>query len=58
LVNSNSGDVTPIGEPRVFGEVTPAPGGEYILVEYYHRPYSYIRAYYRFPKETEIWSKS
>ena len=58
LINATTGDVTPIGQPHVFGEITPSPGGEHILVEYYHRPYSYLRAYYRFPMEVEVWSKS
>ncbi len=40
----------------MFGSVSVAPGGSRILVERIHRPYSYIRAYGRFPKEVEVWS--
>jgi dipeptidyl aminopeptidase/acylaminoacyl peptidase len=56
LVNAVSGEVTRIGRPAVFGQVSVAPGGSYILVERIHRPYSYLVAYYRFPKEVEIWT--
>lgn len=56
LVDASSGEVTPIGKPAVFGKVAPAPGWQYILVERIHRPYSYLRAYYRFPKEVEVWT--
>jgi len=56
LVNVSSGEVTTIGKPAIFSQVAPAPGGPYILVERIHRPYSYLRAYYRFPKEVEVWT--
>jgi dipeptidyl aminopeptidase/acylaminoacyl peptidase len=56
LIDTKTDAVTPIGKPQVFGEVSVSPSGEFILVKYYHRPYSYLRAYYRFPTEIEIWS--
>jgi len=56
LVNVSSGEVTRIGKPAVFGQVNAAPGGSYLLVERIHRPYSYLCAYYRFPKEVEVWT--
>jgi dipeptidyl aminopeptidase/acylaminoacyl peptidase len=56
LVNVTSGEVTRIGKPAVLGEVSAAPGGSYLLVERIHRPYSYLCAYYRFPKEVEVWT--
>jgi dipeptidyl aminopeptidase/acylaminoacyl peptidase len=55
FVNALSLDVTPIGKADIFGQVEPAPGGNYLLVERIHRPYSYLCAYYRFPKEVEVW---
>ncbi len=58
LVNVSNDQVTLIGKPQVFGGVNGSPDGQYLLVEYYHRPYSYLRAYYRFPKEVEVWSSS
>jgi dipeptidyl aminopeptidase/acylaminoacyl peptidase len=56
LVDVSSGKVTRIGRPSVFGQVSAAPGGKYLLVERIHRPYSYLCAYYRFPKEVEVWT--
>lgn len=56
LVNTLSGNVTRIGKTDIFGQVEPAPGGSYLLVERLHRPYSYLCAYYRFPKEVEVWT--
>ena len=56
LVNAASGEVTRIGKPAVFGQVSAAPGGSYLLVERIHRPYSYLVAFYRFPKEVEVWT--
>jgi dipeptidyl aminopeptidase/acylaminoacyl peptidase len=56
LVNASSGEVKRIGKPAVYGQVSAAPGGSYLLVERIHRPYSYLVAYYRFPKEVEVWT--
>ncbi len=56
LVNVSSGEVSRIGKPAVFGQVSAAPGGSHVLVERIHRPYSYLCAYYRFPKEVELWT--
>jgi len=56
LVDATTGVVKTIGKPAVYGEISPAPGGQYLLVERIHRPYSYLVAYYRFPKEIEVWT--
>jgi dipeptidyl aminopeptidase/acylaminoacyl peptidase len=55
-VDAASGKVTLIGNAAVFGQVDPAPGGRYLLVERIHRPYSYLRPYGRFPKEVDVWT--
>ena len=56
LVDVASGTVTPIGKPAIFSKVLAAPGGRYVLVERTGRPYSYLRAYERFPKNIEVWA--
>jgi dipeptidyl aminopeptidase/acylaminoacyl peptidase len=58
LVDMTSGKVAPIGKPAVYGKVVSAPGGRYILAERIHRPYSYLVANNRFPREVEIWNSS
>jgi dipeptidyl aminopeptidase/acylaminoacyl peptidase len=56
LVDAATARVTPIGPPAVYYGVSPAPGGRYLLVERILRPYSYLRAFYRFPKDVEVWT--
>jgi dipeptidyl aminopeptidase/acylaminoacyl peptidase len=56
LVDAASGEITRQGKPAVLGKVIPAPGGGHLLVERIIRPYSYLVAYYRFPKEVEVWT--
>ncbi|HET9233204.1 MAG TPA: prolyl oligopeptidase family serine peptidase, partial [Candidatus Eisenbacteria bacterium] len=58
LVDVASGKMRPLGSPGVLTRVLPAPGGEYVLVERVQRPYSFLRAYDRFPTEIEIWDLS
>jgi dipeptidyl aminopeptidase/acylaminoacyl peptidase len=57
LVDFASGKVTLLGKPALYTELSPAPGGQYILVQWIHRPYSYLTTYYRFPKEVEVWDR-
>jgi dipeptidyl aminopeptidase/acylaminoacyl peptidase len=56
LLNTASGEITRIGKPAVYFQVSAAPGGSYLLVERIHRPYSYLVAFYRFPKDVEVWT--
>lgn len=55
LVQVPSGKVTRLGKPAVLSGVSPAPGGRHLLVERLIRPYSYLRAHPRFPREVEVW---
>ena len=55
LVDTESGKITLLGQPAIFGAVDPAPDGQNILVTRIHRPYSYIVPYSDFPREVEIW---
>ncbi len=56
LVDAETGRITPLGEPGILAGVEPAPGGELILVERLHEPWSYSIAWYRFPREVEIFN--
>ncbi|MCL6481425.1 MAG: prolyl oligopeptidase family serine peptidase [Firmicutes bacterium] len=58
LVDSATGRVTPIGQPKIFYSVEPSPDGRHILVEHIHRPYSYLLPLARFPREIEVWDLS
>jgi dipeptidyl aminopeptidase/acylaminoacyl peptidase len=50
-----SGKVTPIGKPALYGGANAAPSGKYILVTTVHRPYSYLLTWTSFPREVEVW---
>ncbi len=58
LVDSATGKVTPLGKPAVYAGVNPAPGGQYLLVTWRHRPYSYQRPHQSFPAEVEVWDRT
>lgn len=49
------GQVREIGPVGIHKWAEPAPGGEYLLVETIHRPFSYQVPAYRFPTQTEVW---
>ncbi len=58
FVDVLTGTVTNVGNPAVYARVWPAPGGQYLLVERIHRPYSFLRPYNRFPTEVEVWDRT
>ncbi|HEX7153191.1 MAG TPA: prolyl oligopeptidase family serine peptidase [Thermoanaerobaculia bacterium] len=54
-VDALTGRVTPIGKPAVYWTVLAAPGGQYLLIERFQRPYSTMRTFLRFPTVVEVW---
>jgi dipeptidyl aminopeptidase/acylaminoacyl peptidase len=54
-VDADSGKVTPLGKPGIFGQVSPSPDGRYLLVSRIHRPYSYLLTLQSFPRDVEVW---
>jgi dipeptidyl aminopeptidase/acylaminoacyl peptidase len=56
LVDTRTGQVTPVGEPGIIAGVQPAPDGQRILVETIRKPWSYRHAWQRFPKDVEVWN--
>ncbi|MBI4664490.1 MAG: S9 family peptidase [Verrucomicrobia bacterium] len=57
LLHVPSGKITQIGPVGIYTRVDPAPDGKHLLIERLHRPYSYLRAYFRFPKAVEVWTR-
>jgi len=55
VIDIESGSVTPVGAPGIFGMAVPAPDGTHILVSRIHRPYSYIVPADNFPRDVEVW---
>ncbi|MBX7079567.1 MAG: prolyl oligopeptidase family serine peptidase [Nannocystaceae bacterium] len=49
------GRVRKLGKPAVYTSASPSPDGRHLLVERIERPYSFTRAYWRFPAVIEVW---
>src|SRR6476661_2450823 len=49
------GKVTPIGAPGLVADLSPSPDGRYLLVQSFHRPFSYLVPADRFPRRIEVW---
>lgn len=43
--------------PKMFGNVSFSPNGEYVMVSHLKKPFSYLVPYYRFPSETTVYTK-
>jgi dipeptidyl aminopeptidase/acylaminoacyl peptidase len=52
------GKQAPLGEPGMLRRVEPAPGGDYLLCEVLHRPFSYLVPASRFPYRVEVWDRA
>ncbi|MBG86013.1 MAG: hypothetical protein CMO80_03820 [Verrucomicrobiales bacterium] len=57
LVNAETEEVVPIGEPDVFLRVLPSPDGQYLLVTRLPRPYSQELPASSFARQVEIWNR-
>ncbi|XP_024379189.1 probable glutamyl endopeptidase, chloroplastic [Physcomitrium patens] len=51
------GKAQPIGQPATYVSVEASPDSNFLLVEYLHRPYSFIVPCGRFPKTVEVWRR-
>lgn len=52
------GGVRNLGQPAIFDNASVSPDGNFILTSRIQRPFSYLYALNRFPKEVEIWDKN
>jgi dipeptidyl aminopeptidase/acylaminoacyl peptidase len=57
LVDSQSGETTPIGSPGIFIRADPSPTGDHFLVDRIRAPYSYLVPIWRFGRDVEIWDE-
>ncbi|KAG1675325.1 hypothetical protein FOA52_015999 [Chlamydomonas sp. UWO 241] len=57
-VNVASGEMSVVGEPRVYIDVDPSPDGRFILVSWLERPWSYTVPCGRFPRRTQLWDST
>ena len=56
-VDVASGTITNLSEGRVFTACSTSPSGEYIMVSWLQKPWSYSLPCGRFPKVVELWDK-
>ena len=57
-INATTGAKTTIGRPAVFANVTPAPGGQYLLVARIKKPFSHTVPMNGFAQDIEIWTRA
>lgn len=57
-INTATGAKTPIGQPAIFNSVTPAPGGQFVLVTTIKKPYSHTVPMNGFPQNVDVWTRS
>ena len=55
---SLNGEVMDFLPSAMYGGIGISPNGEYVMVDTYKKPFSYIVPYYRFPFETQIFDKN
>src|SRR5215471_9074988 len=53
-INTATGAKSPFGHPAIFENVTPSPGGEYVLVTTIKRPFSHLIPMNGFPHDVEV----
>ena len=57
-INTGSGAKTAMGQPSIFENVTPAPGGQYVLVARVRKPFSHLVPMNGFAQDVEVWTRS
>ncbi|HEY2431536.1 MAG TPA: prolyl oligopeptidase family serine peptidase [Vicinamibacterales bacterium] len=53
-INTTTGAQSPFGRPAIYANVTPSPGGDYVLATAIKRPYSHLIPINGFPQDVEI----
>lgn len=51
------GNITPWAAPALVDEMTVSPDGQWVLVETFHRPFSYQVPLWRFPHQAEVYDR-
>ena len=49
--------MTQLGPTRLYTSFSPSPDGEYVMVAWLERPYSYNVPCGRFPKRVQLWDR-
>jgi dipeptidyl aminopeptidase/acylaminoacyl peptidase len=57
-IDATTGRKMLIGKPAIFDSISPAPGGEYLLVTKIKRPFSHLIPADGFPQDVEVWTRA
>ncbi len=58
IVNVDTAQVSRIGAPGIYADVSVAPDGDHVLVQSIQKPYSYVTTFERFPRNVEVWDRN
>jgi dipeptidyl aminopeptidase/acylaminoacyl peptidase len=58
LIDADSGEIKPLGDPAIIIGVDASPDGENLLVATIHKPYSYVTTYRNFAHDVELWDRA
>jgi len=58
LIDADSGEIKPLGDPAIVTRVDPSPDGLNVLVITIHKPYSYVTTYPNFAHDVELWDRT
>lgn len=53
----STGEVSQIGQTRLYTSFAPSPDARFLLVAWLERPYSYTVPCGRFPKRVQLWDR-
>jgi dipeptidyl aminopeptidase/acylaminoacyl peptidase len=57
-INVTTGAKSPLGQPGVLTNSTPAPGGQFVLVSRVKKPFSHTVPMNGFPQDVEVWTRA
>ncbi len=57
-LNLASGEKEPFAEEGIISYMEPSPDGNYVMITYIKKPFSYAVPYYRFPQEVVIYDRA
>ena len=57
LVNTESGETTPVGEANIFAGIEPSPDGQYFLVSLLQKPFPQGRPMSAFARDVQVWNR-
>lgn len=57
MVQVSTGEVTQLGDTKLYTSFAPSPDARYVMVAWLERPFSYTVPCGRFPKRVQLWDR-